>query len=66
MSRRTEGFRTESEEKCQAPSGIEKISMVINVFLDLNSLGSYHCSLHLLLTLGKTLNFLASISLSLK
>ena len=26
MSRRTEGFRTESEEKCQAPSVIEKIS----------------------------------------
>jgi len=27
MSRRTEGFRTESEEKCQALSGVEKISI---------------------------------------
>lgn len=44
----------------------KKPALVMNVFLVLNSLGSYRSSIFSCVTLGKALNLLASISPSLK
>lgn len=43
MSRRTEGFRTATENiKVTPPMTWRKTAPVMSVFLELNSLGSYH------------------------
>lgn len=47
MFRRTEGFRTGTGgKKVILPMTQKKTALVMNVFFILNSLGSYHSSIH--------------------